>query len=165
MKLQQLHYININENHLNISTDNFCIPPSTKKIVCLHHLYKCFITVLLAFIVFIKTSSAQEKIITGTVNGLNGEPLVGATITVKGAKISVKTNTSGAFVINVPQKYNTIIASFVEHQTKEVEIKKNGIVNIVLLSLTSDLDSVVVVGYGTQKRSDVTGAISSVSGC
>jgi TonB-linked SusC/RagA family outer membrane protein len=145
MKVQKMHYRG--RNSLTLPT---------------HYLLLTILIFALSLVT--KSSFAQERHITGTVTSLDGEPLSGATIAVKGTRTSVKTNISGAFIISVPPKSNILIASFVGHQTKEVTLSGNGIINFVLRSLTFDLDSVVVVGYGTQKRRDVTGAISSVSG-
>ena len=128
----------------------------------IRRLHRTIIFVLSLLI--IKPSLAQEKIITGTVTSQGGEILSGATVTAKGTKTSVKTNATGAFTIAIPVSVNTLIASFVEHQKQEISISNRSIINIVLHNLTANLDSVVVVGYGTQKRKDVTGAISSVSG-
>lgn len=111
----------------------------------------------------INSAFSQERIITGTVTG-HKVPLAGATIAVKGSDIAVRTDASGNFKISVPEYSRILIASYAEYQTKEENIVGKSTVNFTLYPVAGNLDSVVVIGYGTQKRKDVTGAISSVQG-
>ncbi len=109
-------------------------------------------------------SFAQQKEVSGLVTNLNGEKLAGATVTVKGTKSAVKTDASGYFSIQVPTGEASLVASFIGYQNKEIPVDGKPVINFALNASFSNLDSVVVVGYGTQKRKDLTGAISSVKG-
>lgn len=107
---------------------------------------------------------AQNKQVSGTVSGNDGTPLPGVNVTVKGTKTGVSTNVNGFFKLSVPAN-STLVFSFVGYLSKEVAVSDAAIYNV---KLTSDVNSlaevaVVSIGYGTAKRSDLTGAISSVS--
>jgi len=118
---------------------------------------------LLLFQLILLTSFAQDRRVTGSVlSKLTGLPLQGATVSVKGASGGTTTDNSGNFSIDVP-KGRILVISFVGMTTQEVSIPSSGAVSVTLdQTASSRLDEVVVVGYGTQKKSVVTGAISSV---
>jgi iron complex outermembrane receptor protein len=100
--------------------------------------------------------------ITGTVKDETGAPLPGATVVVKGTTNGTVTDTDGKFVIDADA--NVILEiSYVGYSSKEVSISGQSSIVVQLVPDLSELNEVVVVGYGTQKRSDVTGAISSVN--
>ena len=105
----------------------------------------------------------QEKAIKGKVTDEKGEALPGVSVIVKGSEIGTITDLDGNYSVSVPDGQNIIIFSFVGMQTQEIEISDNLVINIVLQPNLVDLDEVIVVGYGTQRKSDLTGAISSVS--
>ena len=108
-------------------------------------------------------SFAQERTISGTVLDEKGVTLPGATVSVKNTKITTTTDVNGKFSLHVPVAASTLVVSFVGMQPQDVSITKKNDLSIVLRSNNSLLGDVVVIGYGTQKRSDVNGAISSVS--
>jgi TonB-linked SusC/RagA family outer membrane protein len=110
------------------------------------------------------TASAQDRTITGNISGKsNGQPLAGATVSVKGTRTAVTTDDAGNFKINVSAEAKSLVISHVGMTTQEVVIPSSGHLSIQLdQSATSKMDEVVVVGYGTQRKSVVTGAISSV---
>jgi TonB-linked SusC/RagA family outer membrane protein len=110
------------------------------------------------------TASAQDRTLTGTITGkLGGQPLAGATVSVKGTRTAVTTDDAGNFKINVAAQAKTLVISHVGMATLEVAIPSSGKLSIQLdASAASKMDEVVVVGYGTQRKSVVTGAISSV---
>ncbi|MEO6490753.1 MAG: TonB-dependent receptor [Ferruginibacter sp.] len=101
--------------------------------------------------------------ITGKVTNINGEPVAGATVRVKGSTAGTSTNASGDYSISVPEN-GTLIFSSIGYEDMEVQVNGLIIINAVLRPSTKSLDQVIVVGYGTQRRRDVTGAVSSVSG-
>lgn len=107
---------------------------------------------------------SQTRTISGIVRGENSIPLAGATITIQGSKTSVQTNESGNFTISVSQNAKVLVASYAEYIDQKQNINSENTLNFNLRSLHERLDSVVVIGYGSQKRSDVTGAITSVKG-
>jgi TonB-linked SusC/RagA family outer membrane protein len=115
---------------------------------------------------FICTSvMAQESgtAIKGTVTDDQGGTLPGVTVTVKDSKASTVTNVQGQYSINVPQGGLTLIFSFIGMEKKEVLIGTKTVINVTLNAKSTALSDVVVIGYGTQKRGDVNGAISSVT--
>ena len=108
--------------------------------------------------------SAQDRTITGNITSKpNGQPLSGATVSVKGTRGGVTTDEAGNFKIKVPSQAKTLVISHIGMITQEAAIPASGNLAIQLdESAGSKMDEVVVVGYGTQRKSVVTGAISSV---
>ncbi|MDT0648641.1 SusC/RagA family TonB-linked outer membrane protein [Autumnicola edwardsiae] len=107
------------------------------------------------------TAFAQNTI-TGTVTDENG-PVPGVTVMVKGTSNGVVTDFDGNYAINNVPSDGVLVFSFVGFQTKEEPVNGQSEINTSLETDVSSLDEVVVVGYGTMKRSDVTGAVVSVS--
>lgn len=106
---------------------------------------------------------AQDRKITGTITDEKNITLPGATVTVKGTNNSVKTDLNGKFSLTTPPNAKTIIITFVGMETRDISIAKTNDVNVSLRSVTTALSDVVVIGYGTQKRGDISGAISTVA--
>lgn len=123
------------------------------------------VIVLLCTILFTSTILfAQEKTITGTITDANNVPLSGATIMVKDRPtVFTVTETNGNFRLNVPVNAKTLIVSYVGYITQEVSIADKTSFAVTLQFVNANLEEVVVIGYGTQKRGDVNGAISSVT--
>jgi TonB-dependent starch-binding outer membrane protein SusC len=111
------------------------------------------------------TAMSQNKTITGRVTSGSGEALTGATVSVRGTKTVTATNSAGNYSIEVPSTGNVVL-EFSYVGSKKVSIPVEGRSNVdVKLSVTaSTLNDVVVIGYGTVKRKDLTGAVASVSG-
>ena len=105
---------------------------------------------------------AQSKEIIGTVLDENNMPLPGASVLVKGLTIGASTDFDGAFSLNVPETGKTLVVSYLGYITKEFVIGNKITFNIQLEIDTNALDEVVVVGYGTQRKSDITGSVTSV---
>ena len=118
-----------------------------------------FLSALLA-LTFAIGISAQQITVNGTVTDPNNEPLIGASVLQKGSTKGTTTDFDGKFTLDVP-KGATIVVSYVGYLTKEVAAKPN--LTIVLDENQQVLEDVVVIGYGSVKRKDVTTAISSVS--
>lgn len=107
--------------------------------------------------------TAQDMVVTGKVNGKTGEPLTGATVAVKGTNVATTTDAAGNFTIHVPNRKVHLIISYVGLANKEVSIPESGSLHVQLEDVeAAGLDEVVVIGYGTQSKKVVTGAISSV---
>lgn len=106
---------------------------------------------------------AQTISVTGNVKDDTGEPLIGATVLQKGSNNGVATDIDGNFAITVPAK-STLVVSYVGYTTKDVKVDGRKQLDIVLTSDATMLDEVVAIGYGTVKKKDLTGAVSSVSG-
>lgn len=108
---------------------------------------------------------AQDKVITGKVlDTRDGSPVAGANVAVKGTARITQTGVDGAFSITISGNATTLVISSVGFVTREVDITGKSTVDISLVSGSTDLDDVVVVGYGTQRKKEVTGAIAKVSG-
>ncbi len=101
--------------------------------------------------------------ITGTVKDKNGVALPGVTVKVKNLNKGTVTDVNGNYTIEVPDD-GTIVFSFIGYQTQEVPVQGKSRLDIILADNPKSLNEVVVVGYGTQKKTSVTAAISSVSG-
>jgi TonB-linked SusC/RagA family outer membrane protein len=106
-------------------------------------------------------ANAQERTITGTVTA-DGKALAGVTILIKGAKTGYTTNTDGSYSIKVPQGNITLIFSSIGYASQVVTINQQSLLDIILIADNKSLDDVVVIGYGTQRKRDLTGAVSSV---
>jgi len=105
----------------------------------------------------------QEVRVSGKVTSSTNEPLIGVSITVKGSRSGAVTDANGNFSITVPDDA-TLVFSYVGYETVEVAVAGKTTVNVTLQLSTRTIDQVIVVGYGTQRKIDVTGAISQVKG-
>lgn len=105
------------------------------------------------------------RTITGRVQSADGAPLAGASVTVKGTTIASSADNKGDFSIDVPDNINSpvLVVSAVGYATQEIAVHQSNHVDIRLEVDIKKLNDVVVVGYGTQKRKDLTGSIASVS--
>ncbi len=101
--------------------------------------------------------------ISGTVTDANGEPIPGATVFVEGTNTGTVTDVDGRFVLEVGEE-SVIVISFIGYKTNRLSVSGRSVFDIVLEEDQSSLDEVVVVGYGTQKRVNLTGAVDVVSG-
>ncbi len=107
---------------------------------------------------------AQNVEVSGTVTAqATGEPLVGATVAVRGTTTATTTDGNGNFHISVPPNRSTLTVSFVGMEPKDIGVPEGGgPIEIQLSTKDDNLEEVVVVGYGTQKKANITGAISSI---
>lgn len=121
------------------------------------------VLVLLSLLVFSNPGMAQRKI-TGVVqDATTNSPLLDATVTVKNTSVSSITNANGKFEINVPAGSDVLVVSFVSYQTQEVSLTSSDQITVSLQPISTGLNEVVVVGYETQRKKDLTGAISSIN--
>lgn len=104
--------------------------------------------------------AAQAAVVKGTVTDTSGEPLIGATVMVAGSNNGTATDVDGNFSIDVEQG-KTLLVSYVGYVSKDVKVKGSNL-KIVLSEDNALLEEVVVVGYGTMKRKDLTGSITTV---
>lgn len=107
-------------------------------------------------------SSVLQKIIKGRVVDEKGNPVPGANILVKGTDVSAQADFEGVFVINAPENATRLVISYIGMESQEVAIGKSTL-TIVLKELAQKLDEVVVVGYGKQKKVNLSGAVNTVS--
>ena len=120
-----------------------------------------FLSVMLVALFAIGSLTAQVKTISGVVKDASGETIIGASVVLKGSKVATITDIDGKYKLNVPAGAKTLVASYIGMETQEVIIKAN-VLNITLYPVDKSLDEVVVIGYGTQRKKDLTGSISTV---
>lgn len=101
--------------------------------------------------------------VTGTIRDEQGNPLADASVKLKGSNKGTTADTKGNFSLQVPDAGSVLIISFIGYQTRELPVKSAGTLNIVLKLDDSKTDAAIVIGYGTQKKSDLTGALTNVS--
>jgi TonB-linked SusC/RagA family outer membrane protein len=110
-----------------------------------------------------ETIESPPQTIRGTVkDASNGTRLSGATINVKGGSQTTVSDTKGTFSITVPDNKSVLIVSYIGYVTQELEASGSGDIEIGLLPNSAELNQVVVVGYGTQNKRDVTGSVKSI---
>lgn len=110
-----------------------------------------------------ESNTAPEKTITGTITDNAGEPLVGANVEVKETGEGATTDANGKFSINIPDEGSaTLVITYVGYATKEVSVTGQNDVTIVLTTSISELDEVLVIGYGTGTKEKFNGAVSNL---
>lgn len=120
--------------------------------------YLMVLFLLLSFVTFGQSSI----VVTGKVTDGNGESVIGASVAVKGTTKGASTDVSGNFKIEVPSSSTVLVVSFVGYDTQEIVVGNKTNFNIVLTSKDNVLEEMVVIGYGTQKKSDLTGSVGVV---
>lgn len=126
-------------------------------------------------IIFIKRTTPKKEIdfqmeeaparieVRGRITDAEGQPLHGATVLVKGTSAGVESDVNGEFVINADPGA-TLVVSFIGHQTSEVRVTGPSFLTVTLQPVVDSGEEVVVVGFGTQKKSNLTGSVSEVKG-
>ena len=104
----------------------------------------------------------QPRAITGTITDENGDPIIGATIIVKGTTVGTISNDNGKFQLDIPDNAEALQFSYVGMTTQEMEIGNQSIFNITLSESSIGLDEVVVIGYGTMKKSSLTASVATL---
>ena len=122
---------------------------------------KSTLSILLVFFTILQTM-AQQRIVTGRVLDSAGAPLSDASVVVVGQKSGVRTDANGNFSINVSPAGKVMRVSYVGAQSQNIDISSNSNVLVVLQSATGSLSDVVVIGYGTARKKDFTGAVTSI---
>jgi TonB-dependent starch-binding outer membrane protein SusC len=108
-------------------------------------------------------SQAQNKTVSGKVtDAKDGSPLAGASVVVKGSKTGSQTGADGSFKISIPASATTLVVSSVGFGSQNVEIQGKTSVDVSLAATSDNIGEVVVIGYGTARKKDLTGAITSV---
>ncbi|MFL5787042.1 MAG: SusC/RagA family TonB-linked outer membrane protein, partial [Flavisolibacter sp.] len=128
----------------------------TKKLIR----FFCLLFLLTGF----TKANASDIRVTGKISGENGEALSGVSITVRGTSIGTTTDANGLFSISVPNANSILVISHVGYATQEFAVGNRTTLNITLAQARSTMDEVVVIGYGTASKRDLTGSIVKVSG-
>lgn len=132
----------------------------------IRHIQQCIAcTIMLLLIAFVPImAQAQNRIVTGTVTDEANEPVIGASIIVKGnSAIGTITNIDGKFSIQAPADA-TLVFSFIGYKTIEEKVNDRSTINVIMPTDVTTLDDVVIVGYGVQKKVTLTGAVSGIKG-
>ena len=117
---------------------------------------------LLAFVMCCTVAFAQNSV-QGTVKDNTGETVIGATVQIKGGSTGVITDIDGKYTISGVLPSDVLVFSFLGYTSQEVKVGNQKVINVTLMEDAKDLDEVVLVGYGVQKKSDLTGSVGSVS--
>lgn len=104
----------------------------------------------------------QKKDVSGTVKDRNGLPIPGVSVVVKGTNVGIITDSDGKFTLQVAADAKILAFSFVGMKTQEIDLKNQKIIDVVMEDESTDVDEVVVVGYGTQKKASVIGSVDRV---
>ncbi|MEJ7769727.1 MAG: carboxypeptidase-like regulatory domain-containing protein, partial [Chitinophagaceae bacterium] len=125
-----------------------------------HFLKKIALSILVLQTFFM--GATAQSVITGTVRDSKGESLSGVSIHLKGGRTATTSGSGGNYSINVPTN-GVLLFTYVGHAEKEVPVNNQRSIDVILEESNNSLDALVVVGYGTVRRKDLTGAVSSVS--
>ncbi len=151
-----------------------------------HALEQCFANQPLSYVIIDKTIVVKEKkqvtvvepttVVTatpapeppvikirGTVSSAEGQPLAGAAVKLKGSNKGIAASNDGSFLLEIPEQGGILVISYVGYQTVEIRVHKSTTLNVVLEQQKSNVDEIVVVGYGTQRKANLTGATDKVS--
>jgi TonB-linked SusC/RagA family outer membrane protein len=121
--------------------------------------------IALAAILMIFTLAAQAQTqIKGRVLDDQGKPLPGVSILVKGTSTSTTASNTGNFSISVPSASSVLVFTYIGFTSKEIPVRNQTEINVTLLPSAAELEQVVVVGYGTQRKEAVTGSVANISG-
>jgi len=109
-----------------------------------------------------RAAMVQQRVVTGRVTDESGRPINGATVSVKNTQVATTTDADGRYQLTVPDEASVIVYSLIGYVEEERVLGKDLTVDVVLSTSVSELDEVVVVGFGTQKRASVVGAITTI---
>lgn len=116
------------------------------------------------FLMFIAASAIAQKTVSGTVTSAkDNQPIVGASVLVKGTNVGAATSATGTFTINVPAGKSILVISSVGYDDMEVNVSSQTSITVSLKEKTSSLDEIVVTGYTAQKKKEITGAVSVIN--
>jgi iron complex outermembrane receptor protein len=119
--------------------------------------------VLPAMLLFSQISFAQQRTVSGRVTDSTGSGLAGVTITASGTKLATQTIADGTFKLTVPTSVNALIFSSVGFASRQVPIPPDNLMTVSLTGSTTSLNEVVVIGYGTARKKDLTGSVATVT--
>ena len=117
---------------------------------------------LILIALFFSFIGYAQRTITGVVTNSSGDLLPGVTVLVKGTTIGTITGFDGDYEIKVPINKNYLVFSYIGMTPQEIEIKDQSKIDVQLADSSNQLDEVVVIGYGTVRKSDLTGSVSSI---
>ena len=107
---------------------------------------------------------AQQKTITGNISDETGQPLPGVNVIVKGTTVGTVTQPDGTFTLQVRENVSSVVVSFIGYGTQEIDITSTSNISVQLELDAIGIEEIVTVGYGIQKKVNLTGSISAVQG-
>jgi TonB-dependent starch-binding outer membrane protein SusC len=122
-----------------------------------------FASTLLVLIFCVFQINAQEHQVTGTITDVDGEPLPGVNVLVEGTMIGTITDPDGMYTLSVPSSNSILIISYIGYSRQRAPIEGRSVVDITLAPEFRAIDEIVVVGYGTRLREELTGSVSTIS--
>lgn len=123
---------------------------------------KKLLLIFLGFIAVNTSLFAQVQTIKGNVTDIHGEPLIGVSVMIKGTIQGATTDVDGNYTLPISKEHSTVVFSYVGYLPKEEPVDGRKIINVILQENIGQLEEVVVVGYGTQKKESVVGSITTV---
>ena len=129
----------------------------------LQHGFSCMIMALLLALIPTEIFAQRSILVSGIVMDENNEPVIGGTVMVKNTTIGTTTDLEGHYSINAPDN-SVIVFSYIGYKTVEEKVNGRTTINVTMQTDATALDEVVVVGYGTQRRGSITGAVAGVKG-
>ncbi len=120
---------------------------------------------LIAALLLFASARGQDRTISGVIKNEQGNPVSGASVSVKGSKVAAATDANGSFTLTVPARNATLVVSNVGYAPLEVPVSlSETTVSVSLKEASQSLSDVVVIGYGTARKSDLTGAVANIKG-
>lgn len=112
---------------------------------------------------FLQEANAQRWSVSGKVTDPTGVPMPGVSVLLKGSTVATLSDGNGSYTLSIPEKSSMLVFSYIGSKTKEVAVSKAGVYNVTMEDAANDLNELVVVGYGSQRKSSVTGSISTLN--
>lgn len=119
--------------------------------------------ILFALLIAFTNYAMSQRTVTGTVTSEDGMVMPGVTVVVKGTTVGTVTDEMGRYSVTVPEGNDVLVYSFIGMKPQEITVGNQSTINVVMLADVIGLEEVVAIGYGTERRGSITGAISSVS--
>src|SRR5690606_17632540 len=110
----------------------------------------------------VRKTEVEDLSVSGVVTDANGEPIPGVTVSVQGTSLGTATDISGRYTLTVPEG-STLVFSFIGFITQSIAVEGRSVVDVVLQEDMASLDEVIVVGYGVQKKANLTGSVASIN--
>jgi TonB-linked SusC/RagA family outer membrane protein len=129
----------------------------------MHNYQKIILIFLSLQLLFFSALYAQKKVVSGNVTDANGNRLAGVTVAMKDGPVLAATDSLGFYSVTSQNSKEVLVFSSVGFANKEEVVGNRSIINVSMLAASTGLDEVVVIGYGTQRKRDVTGAITSIT--
>jgi hypothetical protein len=129
--------------------------------------YKLFASLLLALALMValpQLAFAQINVSGQVLDAENDSPMPGVSVQLQGTGTGTVTDADGNYSIDVPSENSVLVFSFISYETEEIQVGNQQVIDVRLILSAADLEEVVVVGYGTVRKSDLTGSVSSVNG-